>query len=99
VPPPGGVAPGAEVTISLRPEAVRLGVPPSDAPNVFDAVVRESVYLGELAQHQVALRPANGARDGIPPIKVFELHPRFLAGGGAGDTRAWFDPRDVVLLK
>ena len=99
VPPAGGAAPGDAVTISLRPEAVRLGAPPADAPNVFAAVVRESVYLGELAQHQVALTPAAGAAEGAgPAIKVFELHPRFLAGGRADLTRAGFDPRDVVLL-
>ncbi len=95
VPPAGGGAPGDAVTLSLRPEAIRLGEAPAGAPNVFPAVLRESVYLGEMAQHTIVSRAAPGA----PPLKVFELHPRHLAGGDGGETLAWFDPRDAVLLK
>jgi iron(III) transport system ATP-binding protein len=92
--PPAGAAAGARWTISLRPEVLRLDAPPPDAPNVFHAVVRESVYLGEVAQHRVA--PAAG---GEPTLKVFELHPRHLAVEGDSPIRLWFEPEDVVLLE
>ncbi len=93
-PPPGGVAPGARLTISLRPEAIRLDAPAADMPNVFDAVVRESVYLGEIAQYHI--KPRSGAG---PALKAFELHPSHLAAEGGRSVRLWFDPADVVLLE
>ena len=51
------LAPGDEVTLSIRPESVVLDVPHA-APNAFAAVLRDSVYLGEIAQHHIEAGPA-----------------------------------------
>ena len=85
-----GFAAGAEVAVSLRPEAINFE-PPGDAVNVFDAEVHDSVYLGEVAQHRV--------RVGDCDLKVYDLNPRLVARDGAEAARVWFDPRDVVVLE
>jgi len=38
---------GENTTLSLRPERVRVGVTEADTDNVFSAVVRERIYLGD----------------------------------------------------
>ena len=86
------LAAGDEVTLSIRPESIVLDVPGA-ASNAFPAVFRDSVYLGEIAQHHIAAGPAASPQaDGtgtVPPaggaalppdgtvLKVFELNPRF----------------------
>jgi iron(III) transport system ATP-binding protein len=90
---PPAVAPGGPVTLSLRPEVVRLGDPPADAPNVFDGAVHDTIYLGEVAQHLVNLG-ANGAT----ALKVFELNPRYVARDTTVRAKVWFAPGDVVVL-
>lgn len=80
--------PGAEVAVSLRPEALRLSTPPDGARNVLHAVLAETVYLGELAQRELVV--------GAARLKVFELNPR--PGGSGGAVRVWFDPEDAVVL-
>jgi iron(III) transport system ATP-binding protein len=93
---PPHVRDGTQLTLSLRPEAIRLGTAaPADA-NTFDASLHDTLYLGEVAQHQVTI-----AQDGHAPtnLKVFELHPRFVARDDARQqTRIWFQPADAVLL-
>jgi len=96
-PLPAGLKAGGAATLSLRPEAVRLDPPPPGAPNVFTAAVRESVYLGEIAQHSVEPPAADGRTGGAAVrLKVFELRPRAPMAGGT--VRAWFEPDDAVLL-
>jgi ABC-type Fe3+/spermidine/putrescine transport system ATPase subunit len=94
------IAEGAAVTLSIRPESVALGGDGA-AANAFTAVVRDSVYLGEIAQHQIDAGPAAGggtSGEGAA-LKVFELNPRFA---GRADpprrTTARVDPGDVVVL-
>jgi iron(III) transport system ATP-binding protein len=87
---------GDTVTISLRPEAIRI----ADAPlvsrvNVFDAIIHDTVYLGEVAQHQLNLRGPNGDST---TLKAFELNPKFLARDESKKAQVWFDPGDVVVL-
>lgn len=104
------------VTCSIRPEAVKI-IPCdqkySDPPaNVIDARVRDVIYLGEMAQHQLSIG------DDLS-FKAFELNPRELDGNGPGATdditrlqtaqnggnRPWqnvsvgFDAEDVVVLQ
>ena len=96
-PLPAGLQPGGVATLSLRPEAIRLDPPPAAEPNVFTAAVRESVYLGEVAQHSVEPLAADGRpAGGAVRLKVFELHPRAPMAGGT--VRVWFEPDDAVLL-
>jgi iron(III) transport system ATP-binding protein len=95
VDPPQPVPPGTKVTISIRPEVVRLGE--GGQVNVFDGVVHDTIYLGEVAQHQVSLKTTNGAA--LPPLKAFELNPRIIARDETqAQAKVWFDPKDVVVL-
>ncbi len=78
---------GARVLLSLRPETLRWG---RAETNTLAGTLRETTYLGELAEHAVALG------DGVL-IKVFEINPRTALGPGAAVTLA-IDPEDVVPL-
>ncbi len=92
-----GPAPGAPAVLCIRPESVRLAPPPAGAPNVFDAVLHDTVYLGEMAQHRLDLPvPGGGA---AVSFKVFELPPGIVARDDRREAvRAWFDPADVTVL-
>jgi iron(III) transport system ATP-binding protein len=90
---------GDEVTLSIRPESVALDVPDT-APNAFAAVLRDSVYLGEIAQHHIVAGPAGAAPSGGTVLKVFELNPRRFGGTDHNQrTAARVDPQDVVVLR
>jgi iron(III) transport system ATP-binding protein len=90
-----GIRSGCSVTLSIRPEVVHLGDPPSSQPNQFDGMVHDTIYLGEFAQHQV-----NVGTDGkVVVLKVSELNPRLVARDETVErARIWFDPADVVPL-
>ncbi len=94
---PDAFAVGAPVLLSVRPETLMFTPPPPDSPNVFDAEVHDTVYLGEMAQHQVNLR-ATGNGEAPISLKAFELNPRILARDTVEQAPAWFHPRDVVIL-
>jgi len=91
-----GVAPelttGQRVTVSLRPEALVIAPQASadEQRNAITARLRETTYLGEIAEHIVQLP------DELT-LKVFELNPRVeYAGGEAVCLTA--APEDVVVL-
>jgi iron(III) transport system ATP-binding protein len=93
---PQGAHEGQSVTISLRPETVRLGETPGDCTNVFDGLVHDTLYLGEVAQHQVSI-----SHNGQPgrEMKAFELNPKIVARDETRQrAKVWFDPADVVVL-
>jgi iron(III) transport system ATP-binding protein len=91
---------GERVTLSVRPEAIRLGAAPQASANVFDAMLHHTVYLGEMAQHQVDVRNAEGRAEGAPvTLKAFELNPGIVARDKAEPARVWMDPGDVVVLR
>jgi iron(III) transport system ATP-binding protein len=91
-----GVRAGEQVTLSLRPEGIRLGAV-SSGRNAFEGQVHDTVYLGEVAQHLVSL---NGEGRTETTLKAFELNPKFVARDEARESaRVWFDPEDVVVLK
>jgi iron(III) transport system ATP-binding protein len=79
-----------KVTLSIRPEVIRLGDAPSNVPNVFSGSVHDTLYLGEMAQQQVKIADIN--------VKVFELNPRILAREQSQQASLWFAPEDVVVL-
>jgi iron(III) transport system ATP-binding protein len=91
---PEDLAAGEKVTLSLRPEALRLNDAPVGAPNVLEGLVHDSIYLGEVAQHQVRVGGDAGEN-----LKVFDLNPRIVARDAAETARVWVDPRDVVVLR
>ncbi|MSR33480.1 MAG: ABC transporter ATP-binding protein [Phycisphaerales bacterium] len=55
---------GAQVTLSIRPESLRI----ADEPNCIRGVCKSSLYLGEMSQHHVETL--------VGILKVFELDPR-----------------------
>ncbi len=87
---------GSTVTCSIRPEAVRVlrdgESVGDDRFNLITAAPHESVYLGEMAQHQLLIAQAQ-------PMKVFELNPRGEAAQAEATLRLAIDPRDVVVVR
>jgi iron(III) transport system ATP-binding protein len=81
------LAVGARVLLSLRPEALRQGR--SDV-NALAGTLRETTYLGEIAEYTVAL-------NGSVALKVFELNPRGAFAPGT-PVSLWVGPEDVVAL-
>jgi iron(III) transport system ATP-binding protein len=91
-----GVRQGDSVTVSVRPESIRIGQAAVDGPNSFDGIVHDTAYLGEVAQHQVSV----GSNGQETTLKVFELNPKIVARDEARErARIHFDPTDVVVLK
>lgn len=94
--PPEPPRAGQAVTLSLRPEVIHAGTQPKDPTNVFEARVHDTVYLGEMAQHQISLRAADG---GDVDLKAYELNPKLLAHDDeVKNTHIWFRPQNAVLL-
>ncbi len=77
---------GTEVWVCVRPECLRLRVDEA-RPNIVRGPCEATIYLGELAEHQL--------RVGDRLLSVYEVNP-----GGAADTTlaAQADVSDVVLL-
>ncbi len=97
--PPAGAVPaaGAAVTLCLRPEALRFDAPPADCPNRLQGQLRDTVYLGEVAQHAFHLDVPSGSPPGMA-LKAFELNPRRVARDAPADAQAWVAPADLVVL-
>ena len=79
-----------ELALSLRPEAVRMVREPG-ARNTLVGAVRSSIYLGGVAQHEVALDGTEAT------IRVAELNPKTLPSIGAR-VLLEIDADDVVPL-
>jgi len=90
-------APGMTVTLCVRPEAVRLGPPPAGSMNVLHGEVHDTVYLGEVAQHQVTVWAEGSARREVV-LRALEMNPRIVARERAQATVVWVAPEDVVVL-
>lgn len=82
------------VTCSIRPEALHLHhhfTGDTTLPaNTFLARQADAVYLGEIAQYQLAV--SDDVR-----LKAFELNPRLLDRGET-ELRVSIEPEDVVVL-
>ncbi len=79
---------GDSVVLSIRPESIHMGAVPDGAPNALTGELDHTVYLGEVAQHEVAFD--QGRR-----LKVVELNPKVQR---TGDIACHVDPADVVIL-
>jgi iron(III) transport system ATP-binding protein len=79
-----GLSAGQAVTVSVRPESLRIA-----AAGTIEGRCRESVYLGETAQHLV--------ETAVGTLKVFELDPRTTSRAGEG-LRLQADRDAVVAL-
>jgi iron(III) transport system ATP-binding protein len=89
---PEGFAAEGPVWLSVRPEAVQLHTDRTGGVNVFPAQMHGTVYLGEVAQHQVELK-------GGISLKALETRPKLVARDEASaETRIYIDPADVQVL-
>ena len=79
----------SELSLSLRPEALRIAG--AGAANTLAGTVRSSVYLGDTAQHEIALDGCDAV------IRASELNPRTPRQPGERLT-VEIDPDDVVPL-
>jgi iron(III) transport system ATP-binding protein len=96
---PGPAEQGRRVTLSIRPEAVRIASPSGSGPNLFEGRMHHSVYLGESAQHQVSLPVTEKGWDGPEVVlKMLELSPRVVARDDSRPVRIAILPEDVILL-
>ena len=94
-------APGAKVTLCVRPESWKLttggnGSVPGE--NALRGAIGRSTYLGEVAEYEFQPRG-----EGAATLKIFELNPRFLAAaadtpGNAPEVTASVAPEDVAVL-
>ena len=94
---PPGLSEGQKVTLSIRPESFNIGVHADGGfPNLFPATVHDTIYLGEMAQHQLTI-----TRDGrSTTLKAFEMNPKIVARDDARqEALAFIDPRDVIVFK
>jgi iron(III) transport system ATP-binding protein len=80
---------GGHVTLSMRPEAWRLGVDAGE-PNAITGKIHERVYLGEMAQYRF--------RSGESLLKIYELNPRFVFESDNREITASIAADDVVVL-
>ncbi len=87
--PAAVLAVGANVTVSVRPEAWKLGRDRSTR-NAVRGQIGEAVYLGESAQYDFIA--------GGQTLKILELNPRFIEATTRGELFASADPDDVVVL-
>lgn len=96
--PPDGMSPqqGTSVTICLRPETMQFGEAPPGCPNKLTGTLQDTVYLGEIAQHNFITDGDRG--NGSATLKVFELNPRRVARDAPAPARAWIAPEDLILL-
>lgn len=86
------------VTLSIRPEIIRLGEPPPDSPNIFTGSVHDTLYLGEMAQHRIKIPAVSSGQSFHLDFKAFELNPGMVARDQAQQADLWFASEDVVAL-
>ncbi|MEE9356648.1 MAG: ABC transporter ATP-binding protein [Methylococcaceae bacterium] len=89
---------GQSVTLSIRPEIVYFNPPPEGMSNVFIGSVHDTIYLGEMAQHQVKITATESDQRKAVELKVFDLNPKIVARDQAQEAQFWFAPEDVILL-
>jgi len=99
--PADPVSVGQKVTLSIRPEVIHLGYePPDDAGNVFDAAVHDTIYLGEMAQHEVNIMNATSGHAADLKFNVFDMNPKIVAlDNDIQMAKIWFRKNNVVILK
>jgi ABC-type Fe3+/spermidine/putrescine transport system ATPase subunit len=68
--------PGAEVTLCIRPEAVQFARPGAAAENLIEGTLRQTVYQGEVALHELEL---DGRGEARVPFRAIELGAGLLA--------------------
>ncbi len=87
---------GTLASLCVRPEAIRFTAPPADAPNVLRGTLCNTVYLGEVAQHEFIVPGSSNAPGAT--LKAFENNPRRIARDEHTEATAWIDPEDVTVF-
>ena len=83
------VSPGSAVILSIRPESWLIGTA-ADGTNSLRGHITSSLYLGEIAQYEIAV--------GSLTLKAFELNPRARKPAGPAAVSLSVAPDDVVVL-
>lgn len=91
------VSNGERVTVSLRPESIRLAPPADIKVNRCEGLLHDTVYLGEVAQHRLMITTPGGGTG--PDLNVFELNPTVVAHAEVLPVVFALAPADVVVLK
>jgi len=84
------------VELCIRPEHIRFEKPNSDLPNRLRAHFCETTYLGEVAQHQLALPTPNASPT---LLKAFELGPRPGRFKLAEPVNLWLEQQHVIVTR
>ena len=94
--PPDGIRGGEVVDICIRPEAIRFDRPIGSQPNRYQGHFAESVYLGEVAQHQIALPQTEG---GVTMLKAYELNPLARRDRTGEPVDIWIPQEHVIVTR
>jgi ABC-type Fe3+/spermidine/putrescine transport system ATPase subunit len=86
---PAPVAEGDEVVCMIRPECLTLGAAAGE--NVFTAVMKRNMYLGELEQFELDT--------GAAPVRAVCANPGAQAYEPGVEVQVCFDANDAVVLK
>ncbi len=87
---------GAEVLVSVRPEALR---PASDSDaNVLSGSIVETTYLGEMVQHVVELKPLAGGSPQRVKVAMMNPGPEDHDASHVRPIRLAVNPSDVVIV-
>ncbi len=92
---PAGLAAGDPVVLCVRPEAVSFGQSPAGGGNVIKGAFQESVYLGEVAQHTIALEAGGTSMS----FKAFELNPAAGRERAGERVDVWVVPEQVIVTR
>jgi iron(III) transport system ATP-binding protein len=90
---------GSRVKLSIRPEVIQIGASPLTTAlspdNTFEGLIRDTLYLGEVAQHLVEIKRTSGN----VVLHASEMNPKVVARDGATQSATVrFDPADVIVL-
>lgn len=85
-----------QVELCLRPENIRLEKPASALPNRLRGHFCETTYLGEVAQHLIAIPNPNEAPT---QFKTFELGPRPGRFKVGEPINLWIEQHHVIITK
>jgi iron(III) transport system ATP-binding protein len=92
--------PADPITLSIRPECLRLDPAPAGAANMLEGQIRSTAYLGEVARHEIEVNATAGSGEAGPgTLTVFEIRPaRGAPENGPVPVRLWVEATDVHAL-
>lgn len=90
---------GDRVTLSIRPEVIHVGFDaPADGGNIFSAAVHDTIYLGEMAQHEINILNGGDAARSVKLI-AYDMNPKIVAIDQQQHmAKIWFRKNNVVIL-